>query len=129
MARSTVFRYRQAQQEPLQIGRELKVRAVVVGRLTQHGDMLNVQTEMVDVSNGSQIWGDQYNRKLTDVMAIQEEISQEISEKLRVRLTGEDKKRLVKRHMAQVTQGHGDEAAVQQMQDGMFGPADVDINR
>jgi serine/threonine-protein kinase len=57
MARSTEFRYRQAQQDPLQIGRDLKVGAVIVGRLTQHGDTLNVETEMVDVSNGSQIWG------------------------------------------------------------------------
>src|SRR6202158_1127839 len=62
MARSTVFRYRQAQ-DPLQIGRDLKVGAVIVGRLTQHGDTLNVDTEMVNVSNGSQIWGEQEQRK------------------------------------------------------------------
>src|SRR5207302_2694065 len=46
MARSTVFRYRQAQQDPQQIGRDLKVGAVIVGRLSQHGDMVNVETEM-----------------------------------------------------------------------------------
>jgi eukaryotic-like serine/threonine-protein kinase len=68
MARSTVFRYRQAQQDPLQIGRDLKVGAVVVGRLTQHGDTLNVETEMVDVSNGSQIWGEHYQRKASDIV-------------------------------------------------------------
>jgi len=50
MARSTVFRYRQAQQDPMQIGRELKVGAVIVGRLSQHGDTVNVETEMVDIS-------------------------------------------------------------------------------
>ena len=52
MARSTVFRYRQAQQDPQQIGRDLKVGAVIVGRLSQHGDTVNIETEMVDVSNG-----------------------------------------------------------------------------
>jgi TolB-like protein len=67
MARSTVFRYRQSQQDPLQIGRDLKVGAVIVGRLTQRGDALNVETEMVDVSNGSQIWGEQYQRKASDI--------------------------------------------------------------
>jgi eukaryotic-like serine/threonine-protein kinase len=61
MARSTVFRYRQAQQDPLQIGRDLKVGAVILGRMTQQGDTLNLETEMVDVNNGSQIWGEQYH--------------------------------------------------------------------
>jgi serine/threonine protein kinase/Tfp pilus assembly protein PilF len=94
MARSTVFRYRQAQQDPLQIGRELKVRAVVVGRLSQHGDTLNVQTEMVDVSNGSQMWGDQYRRKTSDISTVQDDIASDISAQLRLELTGEEKKHL-----------------------------------
>jgi eukaryotic-like serine/threonine-protein kinase len=94
MARSTVFRYRQAQQDPLQIGRELKVRAVIVGRLSQHGDTLNVQTEMVDVSNGSQIWGEQYRRKSSDVATVQDDIASDISTQLRMKLTGEEKKQL-----------------------------------
>jgi tetratricopeptide (TPR) repeat protein len=94
MARSTVFRYRQAQKDPLQIGRELKVRAVVVGRLSQHGDTLNVQTEMVDVSNGSQMWGDQYRRKTSDIATVQDDIASDISAQLRLELTGEEKKRL-----------------------------------
>jgi serine/threonine protein kinase len=82
MARSTVFRYRQAQQDPLQIGRELKVRAIVVGRLSQHGDALNVQTEMVDVSNGSQMWGDQYRRRASDISTVQDDIASDISAQL-----------------------------------------------
>jgi TolB-like protein len=94
MARSTVFRYRQAQQDPLQIGRELKVKAVVVGRLSQHGDTLNVQTEMVDVSNGSQIWGDQYRRRASDISTVQDDIASDISAQLRLQLTGEEKKSL-----------------------------------
>jgi TolB-like protein len=94
MARSTVFRYRQAQQDPLQIGRELKVGAVIVGRLSQHGDTINVETEMVDVSNGSQIWGEQYRRKVSDVATVQDDIASDISGQLRLKLSGEEKKRL-----------------------------------
>jgi eukaryotic-like serine/threonine-protein kinase len=92
MARSTVFRYRQAQQEPLQIGRDLKVGAVIVGRLTQHGDTLNVETEMVDVSNGSQIWGEQYQRKASDIATLQDDIASDISGQLRLKVSDEGKK-------------------------------------
>ncbi len=94
MARTTVFRYRLAQQDPLQIGRDLKVGAVIVGRLTQHGDTLNVETEMVDVSNGSQIWGEQYQRKASDIAAVQDDIASDISGQLRMKVSGsgEEKK-------------------------------------
>jgi len=88
MARTTVFRYRQAQQDPLQIGRDLKVGAVVVGRLTQHGDTLNVDTEMVDVANGSQIWGEQYQRKASDIATLQDDIASDISGQLRLKVSG-----------------------------------------
>jgi len=92
MARTTVFRYRQTQQDPLQIGRELKVGAVIVGRLTQHGDTLNVETEMVDVNNGSQIWGEQYQRKASDIATVQDDIASDISGQLRLKASGEEKK-------------------------------------
>ena len=92
MARSMVFRYRQTQQDPLQIGRELKVGAVIVGRLTQHGDTVNVETEMVDVSNGSQIWGEQYQRKASDIATLQDDIASDISGQLRLKVSGEGKK-------------------------------------
>ncbi len=94
MARSTVFRYRQAQQDPLKIGRELKVAAIVVGRLSQHGDTVDVQTEMVDVSNGSQIWGEQYRRKTSEIATVQDDIASDISGQLRLKLTGEEKRRV-----------------------------------
>ena len=96
MARSTVFRYKGNEADPQKAGQELHVGAVLTGRLQQRGDMLIVQAELVDVDKGVQLWGDQYNRKLADVFAVQQEISQQISEKLRVRLTGEDKTRLAK---------------------------------
>jgi eukaryotic-like serine/threonine-protein kinase len=88
MARTTVFRYRQAQQDPLQIGRDLKVGAVIVGRLTQRGDTLNVETEMVDVSNGSQIWGEQYQRKASDIATLQDDIASDISGQLKLKVSG-----------------------------------------
>ena len=94
MARSTVFRYRQMQQDPIQIGRDLKVGAVVVGRLSQHGDTVNVETEMVNVSNGSQIWGEQYRRKASEIATVQDDIASDISGQLRLKLTGEEKKKL-----------------------------------
>jgi len=88
MARSTVFRYRGAQQDPIQIGRDLKVAAVIVGRLNQHGDTLNVETEMVNVSNGAQIWGEQYQRKASDIATLQDDIASDISGQLRVKVGG-----------------------------------------
>ena len=86
--------HRQAQQDPVQIGNQLHVRAVVVGRLSQHGDTVNVETEMVDVSNGSQIWGEQYRRKASDIATVQDDLASDISGQLRLKLSGEEKKRL-----------------------------------
>ncbi len=97
MARSTVFRFRQAQQDPIQIGRELKVAAIIMGRLSQHGDTVNVETEMVDVSNGSQIWGEQYRRKASEIATVEDDIASDISGQLRLKLTGEEKKRVATR--------------------------------
>ena len=99
MARSTVFRYKGKESDPQKVGHDLGVRAVLAGRLLQRGDTLVIQTELVDVDKGSQLWGEQYNRKLADILAVQEDISREISEKLRLRLTGEEKIRLTKRRV------------------------------
>jgi eukaryotic-like serine/threonine-protein kinase len=96
--RNTVFRYKGQQLDPQEIGRKLGVRALLTGRVTQHGDNVNIQTELIDVDQESQLWGEQYNRRLSDIMAIQEEITNEISEKLRLKLSGEEKKRLTKRY-------------------------------
>jgi len=97
MARSTVFRYKGKEADPQKVGQDLRVRAVLSGRLLQRGDKLIVQAELMDVAKGSQLWGGQYNRKAADVFALQEDLSKEISEKLRLRLTGEEKARLAKR--------------------------------
>jgi eukaryotic-like serine/threonine-protein kinase len=96
MARSTVFRYKGRAQEPQAIGRDLSVRAVLTGRVLHRGDMLVIGAELVDVEDGAQIWGGQFNRRFSGIFALQEEISNEMTDKLRLRLTGDQKKRLAK---------------------------------
>ncbi len=98
IAQSAVFRYKGREIDPQAIGRELNVRAVLTGRLVQSGGSLRIGTELVDVATGSQLWGAHYDRKPGDIFLIQDDISNEISGKLRVQLTRAEKKRLVKRH-------------------------------
>lgn len=98
MARSTVFRYKGKNLAPQDVAHELNVRAVLTGRVLQRGDTLVIKTELVDGADGSQLWGEQFNRKMADIFAVEEEISKEISEKLRLKLSGEQKQRLTKRH-------------------------------
>ena len=97
-ARSAVFRYKGSAPDPQRVGQDLRVRAVLSGRLLQRGDTLVVRTELMDAANGSQLWGQEYNWKLTDVIALQDDLSNEISERLRLRLTTEDKQKLTKRY-------------------------------
>ena len=98
MPRSTVFRYKGKSDNPQQIGAELKVRAVLTGKVVQRDNQLQIQTELIDISSGAQIWGEQYNRKLSDVLAMQDEIAREISDRLRLKLSGEQQRQLTKRY-------------------------------
>jgi eukaryotic-like serine/threonine-protein kinase len=98
MARSTVFRYKGREADPLTVGRELNVGAVLTGRLVQRGDTLKISTELVDVDDGARIWGTQYSRGLTDIFSVQEEIATEISSLLCLRLTGREKQQLTKHY-------------------------------
>ena len=86
MAQSTVCRFKARDIDPQAVGRELGVRAVLTGRIMQSGGSLRIGTELVDVATGSQLWGAHYDRKPGDIFAVQDEISTEISEKLRIRL-------------------------------------------
>jgi serine/threonine protein kinase/tetratricopeptide (TPR) repeat protein len=97
MARSTVFRYQGRDVDAREVGRELRVRAVLTGRLQQVGDRLVINVELVDTLDGSQLWGETYNRQIADLVQLQEEMSREIADKLRLRLTGAEKKKLRKR--------------------------------
>jgi len=96
--RGRVFLYKGKEVEPEKVGQELSVRAVVTGRVLQRGDTLVVETELTDVSNDSQLWGEQFKRKPSDIIAVQEEISQQILDKLRLRLSGEQKRHFTKRY-------------------------------
>ncbi len=97
MARSTVFRYKHRDAEPQAVGRDLRVRAVMSGRLQRIGDRLVINVELVDAQDGSAIWGEHYNRQVSDVVKLQEEVSTEIADKLRLKLTGAERKRLQKK--------------------------------
>jgi serine/threonine protein kinase/Tfp pilus assembly protein PilF len=97
VARSTAFRYKGREVDPQAVGRELKVRAVLMGRVRQLGDALNIQVDLVDATTGAQLWGEQYERKIFDVLAVKQDIAQEVTEKLRLRLSGEERKQLIKR--------------------------------
>lgn len=95
---NSVLRYKGKQTDPQVVGRELNVRAVLLGRLTQRGDDVTINVELVDVRDNRHLWGQQYNRKLIDITNVQTEIAQDISYRLRLRLSGEDTKRLTKRY-------------------------------
>src|SRR5947209_3983877 len=94
MARSTVFRFRGRNADARTVGRELRVRGVVTGRVKFLGDRLVVNAELVDANDGAQLWGDQFNRPLADMVQLQEEMSRDIAEALRIKLTGAEKKRM-----------------------------------
>jgi len=97
IARSTAFRYKGKQIDPQSVGRDLKVQTVLMGVVRQLGDRLNVQVDLVDAVTGSQLWGQEYERKLVDVLAVKQALVREVTEKLRLKLTGEQQQRLTQR--------------------------------
>jgi len=90
LARSTVFRFKEKQIDPQEVGRLLNVRAVMMIRVMRLGDKLIIRSELVKVADGSQLWGEQYNRSPSDILAIQEEIARAITESLKFKLTSSD---------------------------------------
>ena len=106
LGRSTVFRYKGKSIDSQKVGEQLGVRFVLTGRILRLDDRVIVRTEVIDVKRGWQIWGDQYHRTASDILAVQEEIAQEISAKLRLKLTADEKRRLTKRHSENSTAFH-----------------------
>jgi serine/threonine protein kinase/Flp pilus assembly protein TadD len=98
IARSTVFRHKGKDTDPIELGRELAVSAVLTGRIFQRGDVLVIAAELINVRDGLQLWGQQYKRQFTDIFAIEEDLSREISERLRVRFVPKQQSQLVKRY-------------------------------
>ena len=98
MARSTVFRFKGKDVDALAAGRELNVRAVLTGRLLKRGESLVVRSELVDLTDGSQLWAGQYSQPLSELVRLEEEIAGQISENLRPKLTGQQKERVGRRY-------------------------------
>ena len=96
MARSSVFRYKGRDVDPQTVAKELKVQALVTGRIVQRGDQLTISSELIDARTSRNLWGEQYDRKLSDALAVQQEITGAISAKLRERLSGEVKTQVAK---------------------------------
>ena len=96
--RSSVFRYKGQDVDARKVGRQLKVRALLTGKVLQRGDTLNVQAELVDVKQEAQLWGERFVRKVADIFAVEDEIAQQIAGKLRLKLTGEERTRLARRY-------------------------------
>jgi len=98
MSRNAAFRFKSANMDPVEAGRNLNVGAVLTGRLVTLDQRLVIKTELIKVSDGSQIWGDEYNSPVNDILTVQDEVSRKISQSLRLRLTGEDEEKLAKRY-------------------------------
>jgi TolB-like protein len=96
MARSTVFRFKGKEDDPQQIGKTLQVSAVLTGRITRHGDELNISADLVNAADGSELWGSQYTRKVADVTQVQGDITRDVSTKLKIHLSGSEQQRLGK---------------------------------
>ena len=99
-ARSVVFRYKNKDADPQEVGRALNVAAVVTGRIAARGDRIIIQTELMRVDDGTQLWGDQYDRTKADLLTVQEEIADEILDKVQPRLSGEERRRATRQYTA-----------------------------
>ena len=97
MSRNSVFHYKGKTTDAQTVGKELKVQTLLTGRVRQRGDGLTIGVELINAQDNSQMWGQQYNRKLSDLFAVQEEIAKVVSEKLRLKLTGAEREQLAKR--------------------------------
>jgi DNA-binding winged helix-turn-helix (wHTH) protein/TolB-like protein/Tfp pilus assembly protein PilF len=92
--RGVVAGYRGQELDPRKVGRELNVQAVVTGKLRRHGDIISIQADLIDVNNVAQLWGQHYDHKLSDALLVQDDISRDIFENLRLKLNVEEKKQL-----------------------------------
>jgi DNA-binding winged helix-turn-helix (wHTH) protein/TolB-like protein len=92
--RSVVAGYKGKEIDPRKVGEELNVRAVVTGRMRRHGDIISIQADLIDLENVAQLWGQHYDHKVSDALLVQDDISRDIFENLRLKLNVEEKKQL-----------------------------------
>ena len=95
-ARASVFRYKGKDADPKTIGKELSVQAVLLGRVVQRNDQISLFLELVDATTGNRIWGEQYVRGQTDLVAMQSDIARDVARKLRIKLSGSNEQEFVK---------------------------------
>jgi TolB-like protein/Tfp pilus assembly protein PilF len=95
-SRNSVFRYKGKEIDTQKLGNELAVDALLTGRVAQHGDAIQVSADLTNVRDSTEIWGEQYERKTSDVLALQQQIASDIAEKLRSKLSGAEKQQAVK---------------------------------
>src|SRR5687767_462044 len=98
MSRNAAFRFKNSNLDPLDVGRNLNVGAVLTGRLVKLDDRFVIKAELINVADGSQLWGDEYNSSLSDLFSVQDAVSKKISQSLRLRLSGADEQKLAKRY-------------------------------
>ncbi|MDQ6651300.1 MAG: protein kinase, partial [Acidobacteriota bacterium] len=91
IARSSAFKYKGTEIDMKEVAKALGVEAILTGRVTQRGENLSISVELVNASDKTQMWGEQYDRKMSDLLAIQHEIAREIVEKLKLKVSGEEK--------------------------------------
>jgi len=96
LAHDTVFTYKDRHVDPRKVGRDLNVEAIITGKVAERGNTLYVEADLVNVADGSELWGGRYDRKVADILTVQDDITTEISQKLRLRLSGKEKNRLAK---------------------------------
>jgi TolB-like protein/DNA-binding winged helix-turn-helix (wHTH) protein/Flp pilus assembly protein TadD len=92
IARSSTFKYKGTNADLQDVAKALGVEAILTGKVTQRGENLSISVELVHASDKTQMWGEHYDRKMSDVLAIQREITSEIVEKLKLKVSGEDQR-------------------------------------
>ena len=97
-ARTTSFQFKNRDSDIQKIGEQLKVKTVLEGSVRKSGNRLRITAQLINVDDGFHIWSEKYDRDLDDIFAIQDEISLAIVDGLKVRLLGEERSALVKRH-------------------------------
>jgi serine/threonine-protein kinase len=98
MSRNATFRFKGSNVDPLDAGRNLNVGAVLTGRLMKLNDRFVIKAELINVADGSQLWGDEYNSSLADIFSVQDQVSKKISQSLRLRLSGAEEQKLARRY-------------------------------
>src|ERR1019366_7019215 len=95
-SRNSVFRYKGKEVDVQKVGKELTVDALLTGRVVQRGDTIQVSADLTNVQDNTEIWGEQYERKSSDIISLQQQIASDIADKLRTKLTGAEKQQITK---------------------------------